>query len=548
MYSKKFFSCDTLKGSAFTSSDCEDTETTVTHCIGSDKKIYEVTNTETFACNTTPLAKNVYIFNVPEDTYTSLGASKPSDWDTDCTTKYYSDDAGTLATGECTSNWADNSFYQKNVGIKNVKVVSLTTEDDTDPLDSIAGRLVMYVCDAQKECKQTIGYIKMDYDTDNTLRSSYYKILATGGAIADAGSACDGSTNIGDVSGTRGVCLSVSGKSVEFSAPGDYLLDGTLAGGSIFTLPSSNGNNALVLTATSNVIYYNKAFTQTDYCVDNATKKIEVKTSQVCGTNNCEKYFSCTSGDCQDTTNESCTPQPTNNDCNLATSDAQNCDKGYYLADAGTTTLVDDGEEGDLYECKENEVTPAQIDCTNISETNKNIPLGYLINADYQHNSDYPIIECYLNQGTRKCKAVDVTDISCGTSGTNVATAGKIFSNDGKTTFKICLDGTNSGIKGGAALSYLMNASGTLGITAKADNFIVVNIDTAGNIKIELKDDVTTVNKYKFTNNNKKIITRDSTDKDTYCTVDPITLVDYKLNKCEDGVADGDLVYYYKSA
>jgi len=48
---------------------------------------------------------------------------------------------------------------------------------------------------------------------------------------------------------------------------------------------------------------------ETDYCVDNATKKIEVKTSQVCGTNNCEKYFSCTSGDCQDTTNESCTPQ-----------------------------------------------------------------------------------------------------------------------------------------------------------------------------------------------------------------------------------------------
>lgn len=160
---------------------------------------------------------------------------------------------------------------------------------------------------------------------------------------------------------------------------------------------------------------------------------------------------------------------------------------GYYLADTGLKTLVDNAnDEGDLYECTLNGDS-GKIECTNISSTNSKIPLGYLINADDNHKTAIPIIECYLD-GTRKCKAVAVTDTSCGSvAGTNVATPGKIFSDDANTTFKLCLDGTNAGVKGASSLSYLMNASGVLGIAAKADNFMIVNIDTTGNIKLELK-------------------------------------------------------------
>jgi len=484
--------CTTFKDD-FASTDCTDTSAAVTHCLGSDNKIYKVTNTGTFACNTAPLATGVYVFNVP-------------------------------ASG-------------------NNSVVSLTSDENTDPLDSIADRLVMYVCGTDNVCSQTIGYIKMVYDQDNSATSSYYKIETSGGTTQGAGSACTTST-IGDVSATYGVCLGVDGVSVEFSAVGDYLLDGTLEAGSIFTLPTET-YNSIVLTATANVIYYNKAFTVTDYCVDAATKKIEVKVNQVCGNNNCENYFSCAAGDCKDTSTESCTTTPPGgSDCNLGTTAATNCVVGYYLADTGLKTLVDTANDaGDLYECEENEITPAQIDCAKISAAN--LPIGYLINADANHKSAVPIIECYNDNGTKKCKAVDVSADACGTveSGSTI-TAGKIFSDDAKTTFKLCLDGTNSGAKGTSDTSYLMNASGVLGIAAKADNFMIVNIDTKGNIKIELKADAT-VNKYKFANSEKKIITKNSSDKSTYCSPTP-TLVEYKLNKCDDGVIEGDLVYFYK--
>lgn len=234
----------------------------MTHCLGGDKKIYEVTNTGTFACNTTPLAENVYIFKVPADTYV-LTTEEPGDWSSKCT-DYFTESGGnysSVVSGDCTSlTWTESTYYQRTlVGNEHVSTVTLSSEDDSDPLTSVANRLVMYVCDGSSKCAQTIGYIKNTYDTDSTEKYSYYKILTSGGASAGAGSACVG-TNNGEVSSTNGVCLSVAGKSVEFLAPGDYLLDGTL-GTSIFTLPS-NGNNSLVLTATANVIYYNKAFTR----------------------------------------------------------------------------------------------------------------------------------------------------------------------------------------------------------------------------------------------------------------------------------------------
>jgi len=56
--------------------------------------------------------------------------------------------------------------------------------------------------------------------------------------------------------------------------------------------------------------------------LDETTKKLEPRISQVCDENNCEKYYSCTNGDCQDTTDlddNSNNPSTGNFDSNLYT-------------------------------------------------------------------------------------------------------------------------------------------------------------------------------------------------------------------------------------
>jgi len=132
---------------------------------------------------------------------------------------------------------------------------------------SDADRLAMYSCSIVNHyggaCKQTIGYIKVDY---NTNEHAYYKVLTTGGTIYTAGSTCDGTSDtIGLPSSTQGVCLGSSGKSVEYlteriSEPENYLLDGTFNANSIFGPAPSEPYNSLVITSTTNAIFYNKAF------------------------------------------------------------------------------------------------------------------------------------------------------------------------------------------------------------------------------------------------------------------------------------------------
>lgn len=465
-------SCDAVKESAFDPTICSGSNAVISYCIHTDNKIYEVTNRNPteFACNELPVGEGIKVFE--------------------------GDNGVNLETGTV----------------------------------SIDSNLAMYVCGNDSVCVKTIGYAKIS--------SGYFKIEESGGAgtsgsgAVENGGDCSASSTNGKYDTINNVvCLDGASKKAGFSSPGNYILS-TTDTGSIFGIPE--GKDGIVLTATSNVIYYNKLFTQTDYCVDATTKKIDVRTSQICGTSGCENYFTCTAGVCEDTTSDDygvCTsqPQPT---CNLSV--PSTCGAGYYLAGAGPSLVTEiDGTPKDLYHCN------GSTRCDKITE---NIPIGYLVNSDAINNANIPFINCYKDGGEIKCIPINVTAVECSEAGTLFKTA------SGPVTYNICLDGSHSATKATQAESYLMNAVNTLGVVeTKANNFVIIDIDTDGNITVPLKNPQND-KKYKFANAEKRIITEDSLDIDTYCPSGLSSLTEYKLNKCtDDGVADEDSVYYYKA-
>ncbi|ORX42309.1 hypothetical protein BCR36DRAFT_307691 [Piromyces finnis] len=141
----------------------------------------------------------------------------------------------------------------------------------------------MYLCDKDNVCKQTEGYIKVSYGTDGSDSEEYYKIGLDSSSEAGNGDECDGDTNIGLQSTGHGVCLSVKGESVEFGAEQNYILDGTIASGSIFK-SVANSKDGIVLTRDVSKIYFNNIYTDEEFCKYEDKKIIKRKEQFVSGT------------------------------------------------------------------------------------------------------------------------------------------------------------------------------------------------------------------------------------------------------------------------
>lgn len=343
--------CTSLKAGFETSSCSDTTGTTVSYCLHTDNKIYEITDLTTITCKATALSSpGVNVFKVTTDSCQNItGSTKPSDWNENCNTKYYSDNnCSTQITETCDdSSWTSASTVYKKITIAE-KITISDSSATSDPVGD-AAKLVMYVCDSTSVCTQTAGYIKVEY----TGGPNYYGIDARGGGAAVTAyiTACDGSSNIGKYkTDSNEVCLSSSTQTAGFSA-GNYILDGSLDGGSIFALPTTGTNPGIVLTTTANAIYYNKAYAETNNCVTTSTKVIQAKGSNTCGTTPCDVCLTCTNGDCQEA---NATPPPATQDCTITSSNGTltatgTCTDGYNIgctSGSGAPYTVDNTGSG----------------------------------------------------------------------------------------------------------------------------------------------------------------------------------------------------------
>jgi len=192
-----------------------------------------------------------------------------------------------------------------------------------------------------------------------------------------------------------------------------------------------------------------------EYCVDDNTKVITERSPNFCTNGlanvNCDKYYLCDSGVCQDKTTTIDARQEVtcnNNGINGITT----CDDGdYYITVTGQVTLKDGTGAGDLVECKAT-ADPSIIQCNKKTDI-----IGYLKNADGTNASTIPYIKCSAkNDGTATCEAIGQPSESACTDST--AGTGKLIYN---SVYKICIDGTHSVDIENASVagSYLIDAS-----------------------------------------------------------------------------------------
>ncbi|ORX33712.1 hypothetical protein BCR36DRAFT_448852, partial [Piromyces finnis] len=172
-----------------------------------------------------------------------------------------------------------------DVGISEINLTGGTS----NPIESgKEGNLSMYLCDEENVCNQTEGYIKVTYGTKDIESEDYYEIKSDSSKKAEkVTDKCDGNNRIGLQSSTYGVCLSVEGKSVEFAGESgeeeNYLLDGTIASGSIFK-SVAEGKSGIVLTRDVSKIYFNNIYTDEEFCKYEDKKIIKRKEQFVDGT------------------------------------------------------------------------------------------------------------------------------------------------------------------------------------------------------------------------------------------------------------------------
>lgn len=151
--------------------------------------------------------------------------------------------------------------------------------------------LILYICD-DTNCSQTVGYVKLKTYSGDVLNNetapndfttlgkycsidsgvcklttenitfgankfyatadAYIAITKEGGASAGAGVTCS-TSEIGSFSSTHGVCLESVNAAI--GTAGEFLLTGSLNGGSIFSYP--DGKNNIMIKATTTEVYHN---------------------------------------------------------------------------------------------------------------------------------------------------------------------------------------------------------------------------------------------------------------------------------------------------
>jgi hypothetical protein len=156
---------------------------------------------------------------------------------------------------------------------------------------------------------------------------------------------------------------------------------------------------------------------------------------------------------------------------------------GYYItADDGTAALsAYSSSIGSLYECVN---ASTHLKCSSI--TGADIPNGFLVNAGNGGTGKAPYIEC---KGSSGCNPIAVTGTSCAATAESLAvTTGTLYKEGGEGNFKICIfDGVSKAVElGGSEGNYFIStASSLFGLAEKADHFMVINIDTVGNITVK---------------------------------------------------------------
>ncbi|KAG4092928.1 hypothetical protein H8356DRAFT_1294341 [Neocallimastix lanati (nom. inval.)] len=287
---------------------------------------------------------------------------------------------------------------------------------------------------------------------------------------------------------------------------------------------SSAGN----FIAVNSDIELDDSITGKEYCVDDESKIITERPKNYCDTVsdpaiNCDKYYTCTDGVCIDTTTT-----------------LSGTDGGYYIVynNELLPDVATNSGSGTLYHCSGTPVS-CSIDNTTI---------GYLKNADTEHNTDdgIPYIECKATTTTVTVNSVTVAQNSCkaivkpSDEACSNSLVGSLIYN---SEYKLCIDASTS-VQVGAA-NYLVDANKVSTFEAtgvQSGYFVVVEVDTDGNFIRRAQ----TGKKYIYAlKTGKRVYNKGETGYDAaMCsgnTLNTSAADEYILNK-----SNGDLVDYYK--
>ncbi|ORX33713.1 hypothetical protein BCR36DRAFT_375943 [Piromyces finnis] len=151
-----------------------------------------------------------------------------------------------------------------NGGDVGISEINLTGENSNPIGEGNDEKLSMYLCDNKSVCKQTEGYIKVSYGTEEqNKKEDYYEIKLNSSKKAEK--------------------VTDKCESVEFGAEQNYILDGTLASDSIFKSVANN-KDGIVLTRDVSKIYFNNIYTDEEFCQYQDKKIIKRKEQFVSGT------------------------------------------------------------------------------------------------------------------------------------------------------------------------------------------------------------------------------------------------------------------------
>ncbi|KAG4092929.1 hypothetical protein H8356DRAFT_1049088 [Neocallimastix lanati (nom. inval.)] len=264
--------------------------------------------------------------------------------------------------------------------------------------------------------------------------------------------------------------------------------------GNIFT---NGGSDNVVIKSDAESITIN-----TDYmvnynlCVDEDLVVWERKKALCNAETDCT-YYNCNDGQTCTEIEENIDPndevsiikkEDEDESCDLDT--AANCEEGYYIIEKDDTekalinspSYKNEKEEDVDYEYGEVDLYLCEKDDKEVLKcTKQDVVPGYLVNSG-NGKGTASFIEC-TSVG---CKPIAVTGTSCAAEAKDGAiTTGQLYL-DSKS-FKLCIyDGEDKSVElGKDEGDYFVSIDASLfGITLQTDHFIVVNVDSTGNIKV----------------------------------------------------------------
>lgn len=434
----------------------------------------------------------------------------------------------------------------------NVKKIDLT-DNDASVTSGNDGKLSVYVCDKDKKCAISAGYVKVG-------NSDTFKITSTSSETYGVSSdevSCNSSdiSNIGSLVTTstgKVVCLA-TGKELELQATttsGDYFL-GTdaLASGSPFNdLNTSDLTlSGIAIKTTQRAIVFDSVYNVVYECNDSDNLKLTDRLTNLCEGTDCDKYYTCTKGICDEQTNacprgDSGT-EASGSSCDPSKLTSTGCNTNGFYIHTTTDGVFTTAGPGDLYSCTggtcDKIETPTQV--------------GYLWNAAFdssikEHTA--PFIQC----SSESCQTIAVSKTSCGSGADGqVAKDGELFTDDQGTSYSICLDASEAT---GISLKldnlvttdtpYFMsvaNASNIFDLGSGSTTFVIVNVKKH-DILLSTATDTAL---YKYTDENYKIFTKQQATTETtgVCKKNG-TLIEF-IHLCtdEDGY-DASASYYTK--